>query len=141
MLYRHVFDEISTEFRGILRVFVNFTAPLMLEISEALYLWAVSFTFYKLATKNLYLATTFLLLVAKRRPEVFFNFEPWSCTTKCGIFVRLANLFLALLRLTLIIAQSHGNLIQNCWICPSPIPFSAVYFDFMKNKIKEFLKS
>ena len=24
MLYRHVFDKISTEFRGILRVFVNF---------------------------------------------------------------------------------------------------------------------
>ena len=64
-----------------------------------------------------------------------------SYTTKCGIFVQLANLFLASLRLTEIIAQSHGNLIQNCWICPSPIPFSAVYFDFMKNKIKEFLKS
>ena len=24
MLYRHVFDKISTEFRGIFRVFVNF---------------------------------------------------------------------------------------------------------------------
>ena len=24
MLYRHVFDKISTKFRGILRVFVNF---------------------------------------------------------------------------------------------------------------------
>ena len=25
MLYRHVFDKIPTEFRGIFRVFVNFT--------------------------------------------------------------------------------------------------------------------
>ena len=74
-----MFDKISTEFRGILRVFVNFAAPLLLEISEALYLWAASFTYYKLATKNLHLATTFLRLVAKRRPEDFFNFEP--CTT------------------------------------------------------------
>ena len=72
-----VFDKISTEFRGILRVFVNFAAPLLLEISEALYLWAASFTYYKLATKNLHLATTFLRLVAKRRPKDFFNFEPW----------------------------------------------------------------
>ena len=78
MLYRHVFDKISTEFCGILRVFVNFAAPLLLEISEALYLWALSFTFYKLATKTLHLATTFLRLVAKRRPEDFFNFEPCS---------------------------------------------------------------
>ena len=31
---------------------------------------------YKLATKNLHLATIFLQLVAKRRPEDFFNFEP-----------------------------------------------------------------
>ena len=79
MLYRHVFDKISTEFRGILRVFVNFAALLLLEISEAPYLWAVSFTYYKLATKNLHVATTFLRLVAKRRPEDFFNFEPWGC--------------------------------------------------------------
>ena len=77
MLYRHVFDKISTEFRGISRVFVNFAALLLLEISEALYLWAASFTFYKLATKNLHLATIFLRLVATRRPEDFFNFEPW----------------------------------------------------------------
>ena len=72
-----VFDKISTEFRGILRVFVNFAALLLLEISEAPYLWAASFTYYKLVTKNLHLATTFLRLVAKRRPEDFFNFEPW----------------------------------------------------------------
>ena len=38
MLYRHVFDKISTEFRGISRVFVNFAALLLLKISEALYL-------------------------------------------------------------------------------------------------------
>ena len=25
------------------------------------------------------MATTFLRLVAKRRPEDFFNFEPWGC--------------------------------------------------------------
>ena len=36
MLYRHVFDKISTEFRGIFRVFVNFAAPRPREISEAL---------------------------------------------------------------------------------------------------------
>ena len=36
MLYRHVFDKISTESRGILRVFVNSVAPARLwEISEA----------------------------------------------------------------------------------------------------------
>ena len=78
MLYRHVLDKISTEFRGISRVFVNFAALLLLEISEALYLWAASFTLYKLATKNLHLATIFLRLVATRRPEDFFNFEPWG---------------------------------------------------------------
>ena len=66
MLYRHVFDKISTEFRGISRVFVNFAPLLLLKISEALYLSAASFTFYKLATKNLNLATIFLRLVAKR---------------------------------------------------------------------------
>ena len=76
MLYRHVFDKISTEFRGISRVFVNFAALLLLKISEALYLSAASFTFYKLATKNLNLATIFLRLVATRRPEDYFNFEP-----------------------------------------------------------------
>ena len=47
MLYRHVVDKISTEFRGILRVFVNFAgfsriylnfaAPQPYEISEALF--------------------------------------------------------------------------------------------------------
>ena len=36
MLYRHVFDKISTEFRGILGVFVNFAALRLREISEAL---------------------------------------------------------------------------------------------------------
>ena len=40
--------------------------------------WAASFTLYKMATKKLHLATIFLQLVAKRRPEDFFNFEP--CT-------------------------------------------------------------
>ena len=34
------------------------------------------FCLYKLATKNLLLATIFLQLVAKRRPSDFFNFEP-----------------------------------------------------------------
>ena len=41
MLYRHVFDKISTEFRGILRVFVNFTVQRPREISEALTLSCV----------------------------------------------------------------------------------------------------
>ena len=36
MLYRHVFDKISTEFHGIFRVFVDFAAPQPREISEAL---------------------------------------------------------------------------------------------------------
>ena len=37
MLYRHVFDKISTEFLGIFRVFVNFAAAQLREISEALH--------------------------------------------------------------------------------------------------------
>ena len=62
----------------VFRVFLwIFAAPLLLEVSEALYLWAVSFTCYKLATTNLHLATIFLQLVTKRRPEDFFNVEPW----------------------------------------------------------------
>ena len=64
MLYIHVFDKISTEFRGILPVFVNFAALQRREISGAL------------TTKNLHLATIFLQLVAERRPDDFFNFEP-----------------------------------------------------------------
>ena len=51
-------DKISTEFRGILRVFVNLAAWN--------WLWAASFTLYKLATKNLHLATIFLQLVHLR---------------------------------------------------------------------------
>ena len=62
----------------VFRVFLwIFAAPLLLEVSEALYLWAASFTCYKLATTNLHLATIFLQLVTKRRPEDFFNVEPW----------------------------------------------------------------
>ena len=52
----------------ILRSYLNFTA---LRPSEMYHKpWAASFTLYKLAT-------IFLQLVAKRRPEDFFNFEPW----------------------------------------------------------------
>ena len=40
------------------------------------WLGPASFTFYKLATKNLHLATIVLQLVAERRPDDFFNFEP-----------------------------------------------------------------
>ena len=67
MLYRHVFDKISTEFCGILHVLMsrNIRSP-DYELRHI----------YKLATKNLHLATIFLQLVAKRRPEDFFNFEP-----------------------------------------------------------------
>ena len=36
MLYRHVFDKISTKFRDILRVFVYFVALRQREILEAL---------------------------------------------------------------------------------------------------------
>ena len=39
-------------------------------------LWAASFTLYKLGTKNLPVATIFLKLVSKRRPEDIFNFKP-----------------------------------------------------------------
>ena len=49
------------------------------------WLWAASFTFYKLATKNLHLATIFLQLVAKRRRKDFFNFEP--CPFRWSILV------------------------------------------------------
>ena len=40
---------------------------------------------YKLATKNLHLATIFLQLVAKRRPEDFFNFAPWMLVNFSGV--------------------------------------------------------
>ena len=36
MLYRHVFDKISTEFRGMSRIYLNFAAPRPRKISEAL---------------------------------------------------------------------------------------------------------
>ena len=36
MLYRHVFDKTSTEFRVISRIYLNFVAPRPHEISEAL---------------------------------------------------------------------------------------------------------
>ena len=36
MLHRHVFDRISTEFRGISRIYLNFAAPRPHEISEGL---------------------------------------------------------------------------------------------------------
>jgi len=39
-------------------------------------LQAASFTLHKLGTKYLHLATLFLKLDAKRRPDEFFNFEP-----------------------------------------------------------------
>ena len=42
------------------------------------WLWAAPFTLYRLVTKSLHLATIFLQLVAKRRPEDVFNFEPCS---------------------------------------------------------------
>ena len=54
-------------------------------------LWAASFTLYKLATKNLHLATIFLQLVAKRRPEDFFNFEPWPGMSSVKIMTTLIN--------------------------------------------------
>ena len=47
MLYRHVFVKISTEFRRISRIYQNFAAPRLREISEALsngtYLKAMQF--------------------------------------------------------------------------------------------------
>ena len=97
MLYRHVFDKISTEFHGISRILVNFAALLLLKISEALYLWAASFTFYKVVTKNLHLATIFLRLVATRRPEDFFNFEPWNISINREIYCTYVTLGLLLL--------------------------------------------
>ena len=38
------------------------------------WLWVASFTWYKLATKNLHLVTIFLQLVTERQPEDFFEF-------------------------------------------------------------------
>ena len=38
MFYRYLFDKISTEFRGISRIYLNFAAPQHREISEALYI-------------------------------------------------------------------------------------------------------
>ena len=57
-------------FLWILWVYLNFAAPWPRWISEALILWAASFTLYKLAT-------IFLQLVTKGQPQDFFNFEPW----------------------------------------------------------------
>ena len=48
MLYRHVFDKISTEFRGILCVFVNFAALRRREISEALTTSCIIYTNWRL---------------------------------------------------------------------------------------------
>ena len=48
MLYRRVFDKISTEFRGILRVFVNFAALRRREIPEALTTSCIIYTNWRL---------------------------------------------------------------------------------------------
>ena len=53
--------------------------------------WAASFTLYKLATKNLHLATIFLQVVAKRRPENFVNFKP--CLIHCNVLDRKETFF------------------------------------------------
>ena len=47
----------------------------------------IFFWLYKLATKNLHLATKFLQLVAKRRSNDFFNFEPCVCISGTRLFV------------------------------------------------------
>ena len=57
------------------------------------WLQAASFTLYKLATKNLHLATIFLQLVAKRRPEDFFNFEPCVIKTSITYWREVHNLY------------------------------------------------
>ena len=49
------------------------------------------FTLYKLATKNLHLATIFLQVVAKRRPENFVNFKP--CLIHCNVLDRKETFF------------------------------------------------
>ena len=53
--------------------------------------WAASFTLYKLATKNLHLATIFLQVVAKRRPENFVYFKP--CLIHCNVLDRKETFF------------------------------------------------
>ena len=53
--------------------------------------WAASFTLYKLATKNLHLATIFLQVVTKRRPENFVNFKP--CLIHCNVLDRKETFF------------------------------------------------
>ena len=49
MLYKHVFDKISTKFLSILRGFVNFAALWQREVSEAL---TMSWVIYMIQTGN-----------------------------------------------------------------------------------------
>ena len=53
--------------------------------------WAVSFTLYKLVTKNLHLVTIFLQVVARRRLENFVNFKP--CLIHCNVLDRKETFF------------------------------------------------
>ena len=70
MLYRHVFDKISTEFRGILLVFVNFAALRRREIPEAL--------------------TTSCIIYTNLRPKIYIwrlHFSSWSPKGDLRIFL------------------------------------------------------
>ena len=69
MLYRYVFDKISTEFRGILLVFVNFAALRRREIPEAL--------------------TTSCIIYTNWRPKIYIwrlHFSSWSPKGDLRIF-------------------------------------------------------
>ena len=74
-------------------VFRVFLWILRLRFCSMPWLWAASFTFYKLATKTLRLATIFLWLVAKRRPEDFFDLEPCGPLLKAQIILIKDTLF------------------------------------------------
>ena len=56
-------------------------------LMDRVMLWAASFTVYKLATKNLHLATIFLQLVAKRWPEDYLILGP-AKKTKCKLMTQ-----------------------------------------------------
>ena len=89
-----VFSWINV-FRSILHAFVSFVD--LLEFHSLATVRNITspelrhFTLYKLATKNLHLATIFLQVVAKRRPENFVNFKP--CLIHCNVLDRKETFF------------------------------------------------
>ena len=98
MLYWHVFDKISSEFCGISYVFVNFAAPRPFLISEALILWAASFTLYKLTTKIYLSWPYFFSWSPKGYLRIFLILSPVWVALLCFIFLNFLVIMLFLLR-------------------------------------------